>query len=123
MTTEEKSVETPEAKPAVLSPILGEDAPSKKWFPAALIVLLPLAFFFILPPLTKSGLWDPFELNIADLSRRIALHLFGASEMALTGADNSMPHLNDLGRPELPFVSIAYGFKLFGLHVGKGQRH
>jgi 4-amino-4-deoxy-L-arabinose transferase-like glycosyltransferase len=121
MTTEEKSVETLEAKSAVLPPILDEDAPFKRWFPAALIVLLPLAFFFILPPLTKSGLWDPFELNIADLSRRIALHLFGASEMALTGADNSMPHLNDLGRPELPFVSIAYGFKLFGLHEWAGR--
>lgn len=121
MTTEEKSVETLEAKPAVLEPISEADAPPKNWFPAAFVVLLPLAFFFILPPLTKSGLWDPFELNIADLSRRIALHLFGASEMALTGADNSMPHLNDLGRPELPFVSIAYGFKLFGLHEWAGR--
>ncbi|MEO6573702.1 MAG: glycosyltransferase family 39 protein, partial [Polyangiaceae bacterium] len=62
-----------------------------------------------------------FELNVADLSRRIALHLFGSGEMALVGADNSMPHLNDLGRPELPFVSIALGFKLFGLHEWAGR--
>ncbi|MBV9948388.1 MAG: glycosyltransferase family 39 protein, partial [Myxococcales bacterium] len=68
-----------------------------------------------------SGLWDPYELNVADLARRIALNLFHASGLALEGADASMPHLNDLGRPELPFVSIALGFKLFGLHEWAGR--
>ena len=32
-----------------------------------------------------------------------------------------MPHLNDLGRPELPFTSMAYGFKTFGLHEWAGR--
>ena len=73
------------------------------------------------PPLTKSGLWDPYELNVADLSRRIALNLYGAGSLALEGADNSLPHLNDLGRPQLPFSSIALGFKLFGLHEWAGR--
>ena len=32
-----------------------------------------------------------------------------------------MPHLNDLGRPQLPFTSIALGFRLFGLHEWAGR--
>ncbi len=92
-----------------------------RWVPLALAAALPLAFFFVLPPLTKSGLWDPYELNVADLGRRIALNLFGADALSLAGADNSLPHLNDLGRPQLPLTSIAIGFKLFGLHEWAGR--
>ncbi|AKV01718.1 hypothetical protein AKJ09_08381 [Labilithrix luteola] len=84
-------------------------------------VLLPVVFFFLLPPLTRAGLWDPHELNVADLARRIALNLHGATSLALEGADNSLPHLNDLGRPQLPFTSIALGFKFFGLHEWAGR--
>jgi len=87
----------------------------------ALAVLLPTLFFLLVPPLSKSGLWDPFELNVADLARRLALNLFHADGLALSGADNSLPHLNDLGRPELPFTSMALGFKLFGLHEWAGR--
>ena len=91
-----------------------EDARGPSWLPLAVAIAVPLLFFFVLPPLTKSGLWDPYELNVADLARRIALNLHGADSLALEGADNSLPHLNDLGRPQLPFTSIALGFKLFG---------
>ena len=87
----------------------------------AVAAILPALFFLILPPLSKSGLWDPFELNVADLARRVALHVFHAGNLALAGADNTMPHLNDLGRPELPFTSMALGFKLFGLHEWAGR--
>ena len=80
-----------------------------------------MLFFFVLPPLTRAGLWDPHELNVADLARRIALNLHGATALALEGADNSLPHLNDLGRPQLPFTSIALGFKTFGLHEWAGR--
>jgi Dolichyl-phosphate-mannose-protein mannosyltransferase len=120
---EETSAATPVAKRASSSPPPLEAAESgaPSWLPLLLATLLPLAFFFFLPPLTKSGLWDPYELNVADLARRIALNLFHAGDLALTGADNSMPHLNDLGRPELPVTSIAYGFKLFGLHEWAGR--
>jgi hypothetical protein len=93
----------------------------RRFLPLGLAVLTPLAFFFILPPLTKSGMWDPYELNVADLARRVALNLHGATSLALEGADNSLPHLNDLGRPQLPFTSIALGFKLFGLHEWAGR--
>ncbi len=82
---------------------------------------VPVLLFLVFPPLSKSGLWDPYELNIADLSRRIALNLYHADNLALAGADNSLPHLNDLGRPQLPFSSIALGFKLFGLQEWAGR--
>jgi 4-amino-4-deoxy-L-arabinose transferase-like glycosyltransferase len=86
-----------------------------------LALLIPALFFFALPPLTKSGLWDPFELNVADLARRVALNLLHADALSLSGADNSLPHLNDLGRPQLPISSVALGFKLFGLHEWAGR--
>ncbi|MDB4941908.1 MAG: hypothetical protein JWP97_1442 [Labilithrix sp.] len=104
------------APPAVELPAVG---PS--WLPLALAVALPVLFFFVLPPLTRAGLWDPHELNVADLARRIALNLHGAANLALEGTDNSLPHLNDLGRPQLPFTSIALGFKTFGLHEWAGR--
>lgn len=93
----------------------------KTWGPLAVAAGVPLLMFFFLPPLSKNGLWDPYELNVADLSRRVAYNLFGAGNLFLEGADNSLPHLNDLGRPQLPFSSIGLGFKLFGLHEWAGR--
>ncbi|HEY1958486.1 MAG TPA: glycosyltransferase family 39 protein [Polyangiaceae bacterium] len=107
---------TPEEKPAAAAP---RDLPAG--VSLAVAAILPALFFLILPPLSKSGLWDPYELNVADLARRLALNLFHAGGLALAGADNSLPHLNDLGRPELPFTSMALGFKLFGLHEWAGR--
>jgi 4-amino-4-deoxy-L-arabinose transferase-like glycosyltransferase len=95
--------------------------PAWRWAPLAVATAVPALLFFVLPPLTRSGLWDPYELNVADLSRRIALNLYHAGNLALDGADNTLPHLNDLGRPQLPFSSIALGFKLFGLHEWAGR--
>lgn len=91
------------------------------WLPLAFAFVTPFLLFFVVPPLTRAGLWDPYELNVADLARRIALNLHGAAGLALEGADNSLPHLNDLGRPQLPFTSIALGFKLFELHEWAGR--
>jgi 4-amino-4-deoxy-L-arabinose transferase-like glycosyltransferase len=95
--------------------------PVWRWAPLAVATAVPALLFFVLPPLTRSGLWDPYELNIADLSRRVALNLYHAGNLALDGSDNTLPHLNDLGRPQLPFSSIALGFKLFGLHEWAGR--
>jgi len=103
------------------SPALPESAYGPRWIPLAAALVVPILFFFVLPPLTRAGIWDPHELNVADLARRIALNLHGATSLALEGADNSLPHLNDLGRPQLPFTSIALGFKLFGLHEWAGR--
>jgi len=104
------------------APLVQPDPPGPaRWVPLALAIGLPALFFFLLPPLTKSGLWDPYELNVANLARRVALNLHGAADLALENADNSLPHLNDLGRPQLPFTSIALGFKMFGLHEWSGR--
>ena len=121
----------PPKKPAPLMsdppaplPIVAKTARNEEkwgWVPFAIAVAVPTLLFFVLPPLSKSGLWDPYELNVADLARRIAANLFHADGAMLAGTDNSMPHLNDLGRPELPFTSMALGFRLFGLHVWAGR--
>jgi 4-amino-4-deoxy-L-arabinose transferase-like glycosyltransferase len=104
------------------APLVKPDPPGPaRWVPLAIAFGLPALLFFLLPPLTKSGLWDPFELNVADLARRLALNLHGATALALENADNSLPHLNDLGRPQLPFTSVALGFKYFGLHEWAGR--
>jgi 4-amino-4-deoxy-L-arabinose transferase-like glycosyltransferase len=82
------------------------------------IAFSAVVFFY---PLAKSGIWDPHELNVADLGRRIAINRFGASGLTLAGGENGMPRLGDLGRGELPFTSIAAGFRLFGLHEWSGR--
>jgi 4-amino-4-deoxy-L-arabinose transferase-like glycosyltransferase len=93
--------------------------PSYKYAGLAVVVVLGILFFCT--PIGKSGIWDPFELTVADLSRRIAINVFGAHGLSLEGAENSMPRLGDLGRGELPFDSIAIGFRVFGLHEWSGR--
>lgn len=118
---------SPEAAPqdepiSRVSPAIVETRPVwTRWAPLGVATAVPALLFFVLPPLTTNGLWDPYELNVADLSRRVALNLYNAGNLALDGAENSLPHLNDLGRPQLPFSSIALGFKLFGLHEWAGR--
>lgn len=120
--THESAARSPDAsEPAPAIAEVKREGGGPSWLPLALATVLPVVFFFFLPPLTKSGLWDPHELNVADFARRIAVNLHGASDLALDGADNSLPHLNDLGRPQLPFTSIALGFKMFGLHEWSGR--
>jgi Dolichyl-phosphate-mannose-protein mannosyltransferase len=119
-----RTVDAPADEIAAVPDARGEDESATGWarhVPLLLAIATPLLFFFILPPLYKSGLWDPYELNVADLARRLALNVYDAKELWLSGADNSMPHLNDLGRPELPFDSIGLGFKVFGLHEWAGR--
>ncbi|MCE7892007.1 MAG: hypothetical protein DYH12_20285, partial [Sorangiineae bacterium PRO1] len=88
------------------------------WLPLVAFALLLLSLF---GPIAKSGIWDPFELRVAELSRRIALTLLGASGLAIEGSTNSVPTLGELARGQLPFTSIALGFKLFGLHEWAGR--
>lgn len=72
-------------------------------------------------PISSSGIWDPFELRVADLARRIALNLLGAKGLALDGSTNTVPTLGELARGQLPFTSVAVGFRLFGLHEWAGR--
>ncbi|HMI82925.1 MAG TPA: glycosyltransferase family 39 protein [Polyangiaceae bacterium] len=85
--------------------------------PAAVVI----SVLFLGALVGKSGIWDPFELNVAELSRRIAVNAFGARHLVLEGADNSMPKIGELGRGELPFDSIAIGLRVFGLHDWAGR--
>src|SRR6185369_3270688 len=59
--------------------------------------------------------------EVAEFARRIALNLLGGQGLSLDGADNEVPTRSELGRGELPFTSIALGFRLFGLHEGAGR--
>lgn len=102
-------------------PIVPETPANRRYVSLVVAAFVAIGFFFLLPPLSRSGLWDPFELNVADLGRRVAIHVYGANALVLAGAENGLPYLNDLGRPELPFTSIALGFKLFGLHEWAGR--
>jgi 4-amino-4-deoxy-L-arabinose transferase-like glycosyltransferase len=116
----------PTATPQPAQPLPGDTPrglPEGTFFDISLLLAtaVPTLLFLACPPLSKSGMWDPYELNIADLSRRIALNLYNAEHLSLAGADNSLPHLNDLGRPQLPFSSVALGFKLFGLQEWAGR--
>ncbi|MCB9588640.1 MAG: glycosyltransferase family 39 protein [Polyangiaceae bacterium] len=83
---------------------------------AALIALASL-----LMPVGRAGIWEPPELDVADQARRIALNVMGASGLSLEGANNTVPTLGELERGELPFTSMALGFKLFGLHDWAGR--
>jgi 4-amino-4-deoxy-L-arabinose transferase-like glycosyltransferase len=100
-----------------VAPAQGEPA----WVKLASAIAVALGIIFFCAPIAKSGIWDPFELNVADLSRRIAINRLGAHGLSLDGADNTMPRLSDLGRGELPFDSIALGFRIFGLHEWSGR--
>jgi hypothetical protein len=106
-----------ELAPPGAAPVRGEPA----WTRLASTLAVALGIIFFCAPMAKSGIWDPFELNVADLSRRIAINRLGAHGLSLDGADNSMPRLSDLGRGELPFDSIALGFRTFGLHEWSGR--
>lgn len=71
--------------------------------------------------LRSAGLWDPYEMQVAELARRAAVNVFGATNLVIETSDNTLPTLGDLGRNELPITSAALGFKLFGLHDWAGR--
>ncbi len=84
-------------------------------------IALGIAALVLFPILGQSGIWDPYELDAADLARRIALRVFHASALELPSAASTLPTLTDLKMGELPFTSMALGFKLFGLHDWTGR--
>ncbi|HEY3234308.1 MAG TPA: hypothetical protein VGJ84_06310, partial [Polyangiaceae bacterium] len=54
-------------------------------------VALATTLVSLFATLGASGIWDPPELEVADLSRRIALNLLGAHGLAIEGGDNTVP--------------------------------
>ncbi len=87
------------------------------------VVIASLSGLILLwAPIARTGIWDPVELRIADLAARVSSTLFHAKlGTAVTSPPMSLPTLGELGRGELPYTSIALGFKLFGLHDWAGR--
>lgn len=85
------------------------------------LAALGIAALILLPLIGRSGIWDPYELDSAELARRIAVNVWGAEELKLPAASNVLPTLTDLKMGELPFTSMALGFKLLGLHDWTGR--
>ncbi len=96
-------------------------APRGKRPPFLAWIALSVAALSLFAPLSSSGIWDPPEREVAELSRRIALNLLGSPELAVAGGNNLVPTRAELGRGELPFTSIALGFRAFGLHDWAGR--
>ena len=80
-----------------------------------------LALGGLIAGIRAGALWDPHEVTVAELARRIALNLLGGASLAIPGADNGVPIRADLGRGELPFTSAALGFRVFGLSDWAGR--
>jgi 4-amino-4-deoxy-L-arabinose transferase-like glycosyltransferase len=108
------------AEPPAAAPAEAEPRRSAEPSSARLIALF-VAALMLLPLLGTSGIWDPYELDSADLARRIAVSAFGAQRLQLPDAVSSMPTLSDLRMGELGFTSMALGFKLFGLRDWAGR--
>jgi len=86
------------------------------------ITLTLLATAVLLGPLVIGGIWDPVELRVADPAARIAEVLFRAELLdAEVAGPSTLPTVPELGRGELPFTSIALGFRLFGMHDWAGR--
>jgi hypothetical protein len=112
----DRDEESPRPPSVAGAPPEGEQGPDRhRW------VALGIAGLMLFPILARSGIWDPYELDAGDLARRIALHVFGAKSLDLPGALNVLPTLTDLRMGELPFTSMAVGFKLFGMHDWTGR--
>ena len=86
----------------------------------AFFASLLVGTLFLVASVSRSGIWDPYELDRSELGRRIAVRLYGSEALAGDAA-LTMPTLGDLGMGELPFTSMAAGFSLFGMHDWAGR--
>lgn len=115
---------TPESEDSPHHPesevVAGEPAPprnTRKLLIAAGAVLL-IAGFLLFRGITQLGIWDPYELTLADLGCRRAA---GAGKFALSacGAD-SASHTGDI-RSAVMVQTVALGFRLFGVTESAGR--
>lgn len=101
---------------------LKQAAPKRPFgLPLFSLVVWALAGVSLFGQLARAGIWDPYELEVAEYSRRIAVALMDTPKLALPGMDNRVPILSELGKGQLPFSSVALGFKLFGLNDWSGR--
>ena len=125
---EQPPAEAPTAGEAAIDPDTSDDDeavvadPNDRGRRLGLTVLaVVVGLVSLVVPLSASGLWDPYELKVADLARRIAVALLGAERLAIEGAINAVPTTGELGRGELPFTSVAVGLLVFGLNDWAGR--
>ncbi len=103
------------------------------------IVVHLLVLFVVLGALLSeigtSGVWDPYELDNAELARRIEVHLFEdkadpshvalfpapSHSLALASDPKTIPTTSDLGMGELPFTSMAMAYRVYGWHDWSGR--
>jgi hypothetical protein len=114
-----RNAASPELPSAEASPLVPASAIfARPWVISLVVAVIACA---LVPLPSRAGLWDPHELNVAELARRLAVNVFHADKLAIADADPSMPHLDDLGRGELPFLMSAAGFAAFGLREWAGR--
>ena len=106
--------ENPEKSPPVVR-VARNGTSLLAWFA---VVVAALSLF---APLASSGIWDPPERDVAELARRVAVNLLGGHSLLVQGGNNEVPTRSELARGELPFTSIAAGFRVFGLHEWAGR--
>jgi 4-amino-4-deoxy-L-arabinose transferase-like glycosyltransferase len=100
--------------PTVLAPAQTKPQLTRYVMPA-LIVLIGFATCVV--PIAAAGLWDPVEVEVADLARRAAVHVMNASTLSPEGTTDLVPTVEEVGRGELPLLSMALGLKVFGAHA------
>ncbi len=88
------------------------------WVIALIVLFAPLSS---LGSLGATGLWDPPELETAELARRIGVNLLGADGLAVADRDNSVPIASELGRGQLPLTVLAGAFAGLGLEPWVGR--
>lgn len=96
------------------------DTPTRSELTAVFAVLC-FAAVWLFSPIASSGVWDPHEVDTADIARRVAVHAWGRAELARAGDPASIPTLSDLGTGELGITSIGASFSLFGVHDWSGR--
>ncbi len=118
----------PPSKPADAEPpapperevVAGEPAPprsSRKLLIAAGAVLL-IAGFLLFRGITQLGIWDPYELTLADLGCRRAASA-GKFELSACGVD-SAGRAGDV-RSAVMVQTVALGFRMFGVTESAGR--
>ncbi len=88
------------------------------WVIALAVLLAPLSTF---GTLGEAGLWDPPELETAELARRIGVNILGADGLVVPERDNSVPIASELGRGQLPLTVLAGAFAGLGLEPWAGR--
>ncbi len=87
-----------------------------------LVLATVVGVLMLLVPMATTGIWDPVELRVADAASRVAAALMHAKlPVAPEGVPVVLPTLGEIGRGELPYTSIALGFRVFGLHDWAGR--